>query len=232
VQTALRAVFARWGLPQRVRVDNGAPWATWSDLPPALALWWLGLGLQPVWNPPRRPQKNPFVERCHGLVEPWGEPATCPDYATWTQRLAWIAEVQRERYPALQGRSRGAVYPELRQNSRRYTPATEAALFDVRRVHQYLAQGTWPRTVSKIGQITLYGKAYRVGRAWAGATVWFTLDADTVEWVIRDEHGQALRRHPAAQLTPERIVALQVAHPRPLSRRAQERYNLASQAPV
>ena len=33
MQQQLRAAFARWGLPHRLRVDNGKPWGSWSDLP-------------------------------------------------------------------------------------------------------------------------------------------------------------------------------------------------------
>src|SRR5262249_34516179 len=51
VQQALRRVFGRWGLPGRLRVDNGYPWGNSGDLPPELALWLLGLGPGLVWIP-------------------------------------------------------------------------------------------------------------------------------------------------------------------------------------
>lgn len=209
-------------------MDNGAPWATWADLPPALPLWWLDLGIAPIWNPPRQPRKNPFVERCNGLVEPWGEPATCPDYATWSTRLEWIAVVQRERYPAVAGQTRAAAYPALGQNSRSYRAAAEAEQFDLDAVKAHLAQGRWPRRASKIGQITLYGRPYRLGRRWAGQQVWFQFDPATTEWVVLTEDGQEIRRHAAAQVTTARIIALDVAQPRPLSKKAQQRRNLAA----
>jgi transposase InsO family protein len=121
VQEALRALFSCWGLPERIRVDNGAPWANWSDLPPALVLWWLGLGIEPVWNHPHRPQENAFVERCNGLLSAWGEPQACPDYSAWEARLRWLEHTQRERYPAVGGRTRVEAYPALRQNPREYS---------------------------------------------------------------------------------------------------------------
>jgi hypothetical protein len=43
-----RQVFVRWGLPDRVRVDNGYPWGTPRDLPSELALWLIGLGVEPI----------------------------------------------------------------------------------------------------------------------------------------------------------------------------------------
>lgn len=75
VQEALRRLFERWGLPARIRVDNAAPWSPWADLPAALALWWVGLGIEPIFNPVHCPKENAFVERCNGLIEPWGEPS-------------------------------------------------------------------------------------------------------------------------------------------------------------
>ena len=71
VQAALRRVFEQWGLPKRMRVDNGAPWATWADLPPAFALWLIGLGIKMIWNHPHCPKENANVERCNGLIGTW-----------------------------------------------------------------------------------------------------------------------------------------------------------------
>src|SRR5579872_5091398 len=86
VQARMRPLFERWGLPERIRVDNGAPWGGWSDLAPALALWWVGLGITPIWNHPHCPKENAFVERCNGLVGSWAEPSLCPDWPTWQQK--------------------------------------------------------------------------------------------------------------------------------------------------
>jgi hypothetical protein len=215
VQQALRERFAQWGLPHRLRVDNGAPWANWSDLPPALVLWWIGLGIAPIWNHPHCPRENPKVERCNGLIDQWGEPPRCPDYATWERRLIWLARVQREEYPAGGSLSRLAAHPELAQRPRPYQIDQEADQWQLARVLQYLAPGRWPRLVSKIGQIHLYGQPYRVGAKYARQQVWVELAPEPCEWVVRADDGQELRRHPASQLTAERICHLQVAHPRP-----------------
>src|SRR5215211_797035 len=87
VQRALRGVFAGWGLPATLRVDNGAPWGG-SDLPPDLALWLEGLGIHVHHNHPRHCTENGRVERDHGVLAAWVEPATCPDHAILEQRLA------------------------------------------------------------------------------------------------------------------------------------------------
>jgi hypothetical protein len=227
LQAVLRGVFERWGLPQRLRVDNGAPWATWADLPPAFALWLIGLGIQMIWNPPHGPKENAKVERCNGLINRWGDPSTSADTATWQAHLERVATIQRERYPTRGGQTRLAAYPGLRARPRPYQAAAEASQFDLERVKVYLASGRWPRVVSKIGQITLYGQPYRVGRQWAGEQVWLRFDPQTSEWVVSRKEGTELIRHVAAQITAERICNLQVSHPRPPSRK-KPRQNLTA----
>ncbi len=208
-------------------MDNGSPWASWSDLPTAFALWLIGLGIQMIWNPPASPKENPKVERCHGLIDSWGDPGTCADEAAWKAHLAYIATVQREVYRGRQGKTRLEAYPTLAAKPRPYTAAEEAELFDLARVKQYLASGRWPRWVSKIGQITVYGKAYRVGRAWVGEQVWVRFDATTSEWLIVGKGGQELIRHAAEQITTERIMNLNVAKPRPPSPKKKRQNHVA-----
>ena len=87
MQAALRGIFVQWGLPAQLRVDNGAPWGSWNDLPPDLALWLIGLGVGMIWNRPRHCQANGHVERAHGVLQQWSEPARCPDVAALPQRL-------------------------------------------------------------------------------------------------------------------------------------------------
>lgn len=168
-----------------------------------------------VWNRPRHPQDNGLVERVHGLLDTWGEPATCPDAATWAKRVAWVAETQRTRYPVDGHPSRLAACPALAQGGTPYDPATEATQWDVRRVWAVLAQGVWGRRVDKVGRISLYNHAYKVGRAYAGQDVWVRFEQTTQEWVIRAADETELARHPAAELTTERICTLTVSAPLP-----------------
>ena len=76
-QAQLRLAFGRWGRPERIRVDNGAPWGSSGDLPTDLALWLIGLGIEMIWNTPRRPQENGVVERSQGTAKRWAEPRAC-----------------------------------------------------------------------------------------------------------------------------------------------------------
>jgi hypothetical protein len=208
----MRQLFAEWGLPERLRVDNGAPWGSWNDLPPALALWWMGLGIAMIWNHPRRPQENGFVERANGLFDQWGEPSHCPSFAVWTERLAWIVQTQREEYPAKHGQSRGAANPSLSTNARQYAGTDEDNQWKLEWVQAYLEQGRWARHVSSVGQITLYNRTYGVGRAYAKVQVWVRYDTPSAAWVVQDAQGKELVRHAASQITAERIRALDVLY--------------------
>ena len=219
LQSWLRQNFQRWGLPERLRVDNGHPWGNGRDLPPAFALWLLGLGVQVVWNPPGRPQANGHVERFHGLQDQWGEPATCGDWETWGRKLAWVVWLQRERYPACGEQSRGAAHPELRQNPRRFEPAQEATTWQVARAYASLSGGVWRRLVNRTGQISLYNRGYQVGAQHRGETVWVRFAAETHEWLIVDRRGQELRRYVAAELAPEAIQQLRVGYLKPFRQR-------------
>src|SRR5438876_12428284 len=113
VQARLRRVFAQNGRPKRLRVDNGAPWGKRYDLPSALGLWLIGLGIEMIWNPPARPEKNGVVERVQGTIWRWAEPKTCRDASQLQERLEEIVTFQREVYPGEEGCSRNAIYPQL-----------------------------------------------------------------------------------------------------------------------
>jgi hypothetical protein len=201
-------------LPGSLRVDNGPPWGSPSDLPTDLALWLLGLGVAVHHNRPRHCQENGRVERTHGVLGTWAEPTACADVAALQTALTAACRFQREDYPAIRGQTRATAYPALMAGGRPFDLAREAAVFDERRVWTYLAGQLWPRRVDKVGRISVYNRALGVGRRWAGQTVLLTFDADAVAWVVRDEQGTELARHPAAELSRERILALAVSHKR------------------
>lgn len=213
VRAVLRGWFARWGLPDQIRLDNGHPWGSASDLPPDLVLWLLGLGVGPVWNAPGHKQGNAVVERGHGVCQRWVEPATCRDIAELQARLDHVTALQRERYPYRDGASRLAVCPELAHSGRAYDPAAEAARWDERRAWAWLGERVLHRRVDKVGRVSVANRALGVGRAWAGQAVTVRLavvDGAPV-WRIRDAQGAVLRQHPAPELGRERILALAVS---------------------
>lgn len=166
-------------------------------------------------NRPRRCTENGRVERTHGVLGRWAEPASCPSAAALQAALTAASAVQRARFPAVRGRSRQAAYPALAAGGRPYAAASEAAPFGERRVWDRLARRTWRRRVDRVGRISVYNRSLPVGRPWAGQEVVLGFDAGAVAWVVRDAAGRTLRTHPAPELRRDRILALEVSHRRP-----------------
>jgi len=207
VREHLRDCFTRWGLPKALRVDNGDPWATRSDVPSALALWLVGLEVK-LLNRPRQSTDNRIVERDHGVLANWVEPERAGSVAAFQAQLDWTITMQREQYPAVGRQSRLQAYPMLETNPRRYSRETEAQQWQFERVQTFLRQFVWSRRVDKVGRISLFGHAYSVGRAAAGQQVAVVLDSQRHEWLIQSEQGQVLKRYACVEVTPERIAAL------------------------
>ena len=71
VQGCFEALFERYGLPQAIRSDNGAPFACAHGLLglSRLSAWWLALGIELERNRPGCPQDNGGHERMHKDVK-------------------------------------------------------------------------------------------------------------------------------------------------------------------
>lgn len=72
VQPRLHEAFARYGLPQRINADNGAPWGSSKD--PSVGLtqltvWLIRLGIGISHSRPRHPQTNGKLERFHRSLD-------------------------------------------------------------------------------------------------------------------------------------------------------------------
>jgi hypothetical protein len=198
-------------LPGAIRVDNGSPWATQSDIPSALALWLVGLGVEVIVNRPRQSTDNGIVERGHGVLAGWVEPQRAPGLAAFQQQLDWAITMQRERYPALNGKTRLARYPGLCTPVRSYERWQETDQWQLEQVLAWVARRVWQRRVDKVGRISLFSTTYSVGRAYRSQTVQVQLDPAHCQWVIENEQGVVLKRHPCTEITTERIQALGLA---------------------
>jgi transposase InsO family protein len=210
VQEQLRRAFGRWGLPGRFRVDNGAPWGSRGDWPTELALWAIGLGVGMIWNPPRRPQDNGVIERSQGTAARWCEPWTCPSPEDLQSRLEQMDRLYREVYPYRQGQSRMAYYPGLSHSGRTYAVETEEQLWDWTRVTAHLSSYAVVRQVDHRGYVSMYNRGHYVGKLHQGKTVYVMFDPETNEWLFADLKGQPVCRKPAHELSPARVVALDV----------------------
>jgi hypothetical protein len=197
-----------------LRVDNGGPWGSCNDLPPQLALWFIGLGVRMHWNPPRQPQQNGVIERTHGVALCWGEPKQCRSVREFQTRIDHEDSVQREMYRAINGRSRMAAYPELRHSDRTYTLAWEQRHWDWNRVLEHLSEYVVARRVDCSGKIGHYGGQLYVGHMHKGTLVYVQFDPDRVEWVINASDGRHLRSLPA-KLKPRAVRTLSIRPRRP-----------------
>jgi hypothetical protein len=211
VQEHFRQVFTRWGRPERLRLDNGLPWANGNDLPTALALWLVGLGIELTFNPPRQPQCNGVVEKSQDTGQRWCEPHTGTTAGELQARLDAMDRLQREEYPSLQGRSRLAVYPELQPPPRPYTRRWECRAWDLRRAQEYLAGFVAVRQANQQGQISIYARRVSVGAPQRRKAVMVQYDPDEQAWLLSDTDGRLLRAVAAAEICRERIVAVNIS---------------------
>lgn len=66
VQAIFEAAFREYGLPEAIRTDNGAPFASRAIAGLSrLALWWMKLGIVPERIQPAHPEQNGRHERMH-----------------------------------------------------------------------------------------------------------------------------------------------------------------------
>jgi putative transposase len=70
-------LFRQYGLPERIRSDNGAPFAsTGVGGLSKLSIWWIRLGIIPERITPGKPQQNGQHERlawCRGFTSATGD---------------------------------------------------------------------------------------------------------------------------------------------------------------
>lgn len=66
IQPVMAAAFREYGLPERIRSDNGAPFGSNGESGlTALSVWWIRLGIVPERIAPGQPQQNGRHERMH-----------------------------------------------------------------------------------------------------------------------------------------------------------------------
>lgn len=217
-----RGVFRRWGLPRGLRVDNGHPWGLNSGLPPGLALWLMGLGIDMAWIPPGQPQHNGKVERCNGVTQQWAEPAKRGSRLELQEHLNRECLIQRERYPSIGGRPRIEAFPGLRLIERPYSAGAEESLWDLSRVDQFLGEQVLYRRANAKGAIWLYGWGRGLGREHRGKEVFVIFDKSSRSWIASDHQGRELKNLPAEELSRERILALEVGRNRRQRQKSKE----------
>ena len=69
MQNRLVEVFARYGLPERMTMDNGAPWGDTAGSWTALELWLMRQGIRVGHSRPYHPQTQGKLERLHATLK-------------------------------------------------------------------------------------------------------------------------------------------------------------------
>jgi putative transposase len=93
-QAVLEAVFREYGLPQAIRTDNGAPFA--SKAPGGLSrlsMWWLRLGIRHERIEPGCPEQNGRHERMHQTLK---QETASPPQANLRQQQQAFQRFERE----------------------------------------------------------------------------------------------------------------------------------------
>ncbi len=162
VMALLRVVFEEYGLPDRIRSDNGPPFASTGLAGLSrLAAWWIRLGIQPERIEPGKPQQNGRHERFHLTLK--NETASPPARTLAKQRRrfqAFFDEYNEERpHEAL-----GQVTPaSLYRPSLRPFPARLEAI--------HYEDDMIVRRVRGAGQIKWKGQDVRITNALQGQPV-------------------------------------------------------------
>jgi len=155
-------IFTEHGLPEVIRVDNGAPFgSTGPHGLTKLSMWWIQLGIRVEFIAPGHPEQNSVHERMHRTLK---DETCCPpqwNHESQQRRFdQWRKEFNYERpHEALDMRCPAEVY----------TPS-EIAYPNVPK--QYSYPGHFEvRRVREAGQILLNGKPRFIGRAFSEINV-------------------------------------------------------------
>jgi putative transposase len=131
-------LFKQYGLPLRIRTDNGVPFAT-NTLArlSSLSAWWVRLGVMPEFIEPGKPQQNGRHERMHRTLKAeTTRPAAATLPAQQRKFNRFRQEFNTERpHEALEMRTPAACYqPSSRLMPDRLPPLVYPDRFEVRYV--------------------------------------------------------------------------------------------------
>lgn len=197
-------------MPKCIRVDNGKPLGDpQRKSVPALALWLEAIGVQVIFNRPRRPTDNAKVERMQRTTKNWAEVNNCPNMEQLIERLKQACIIQRDFYKVsrLGNKTRTEVFPQLYDNKRKYKPKS----FDVQKAYKRLEKWTFTRRTSAVGTFTLYSQVYYSGKAYAKQYISIKFNAQTRQWQIFDTKGAFIKAVKAKSMTEYHIQNLAVS---------------------
>jgi transposase InsO family protein len=174
VQAQLIATFRRYGLPERMTMDNGAPWG--NDVEhrhTPLTAWLIRLGIGISHSRPYHPQTQGKDERFHRTLQ--------VDLLRW-QSFRDISHVQKhfDEYRHIYNRERPHQALQLDVPASRYRVSTRG--FPEQLPPIEYDEGDIVRKVHEKGDLYYRGKRYRVGKAFYGYPV--ALRATTEDGIL------------------------------------------------
>jgi transposase InsO family protein len=194
-QQSFRALFRRQGLPEIIRVDNGAPFATMGPGGLSkLSVWWIGLGIEVQFSRPACPQDNGCHERMHRTMKAECCAPPSANLPAQQQRFdRWRKEFNEERpHEALGMRVPAQVY---QASARRLDERIKPRLYEL---------GVETRMVSANGFVSLNGGNCYVGESFAGVEV--ALEREKKSGLIQVRYANvqlgSLERSANARLRP------------------------------
>jgi putative transposase len=160
VQPVFEASFREYGLPQRIRTDNGSPFATvGAGGLSELAVWWIKLGIIPERIDPGRPSQNGRHERMHRTLKQATAHPPAPSIRAQQRRFdAFRLEYNEQRpHEALEQQPPGSWYVcSERAYPRRLESPTYADAVEVRMV-RHNGEIRWSQNTIYISRV-LHGE--------------------------------------------------------------------------
>ena len=131
-------LFKTYGLPDRIRTDNGAPFASIAiGRVSRLSIWWVRLGIIPELIEPGMPQQNGKHERMHKTLKAETTHPPSNDIHKQQHRFnSFVKEFNNERpHEALNMKFPSEIYrPSLREMPNKLPPLEYPGHFQIRRV--------------------------------------------------------------------------------------------------
>ena len=206
-----RIAFTEWGLPEAIQTDRDTIYVDshQSPFPNRIVLWWVGLGIEHRLIPRRTPKRNGTVERSHRTLKERTLENQAFESAETLQKQ--VDADWQELNAECPSRARGCsgqpplqAHPELLDNPRLYRPEWERELFDLQRVDAYLAEFTWFRTCTSVGQLRMRNIRYSLGAVWAHQEVSVTYDPEHRQFVFSQVRAKSRKGQEQPQLEPVR----------------------------
>jgi putative transposase len=199
-QRAFRGMFRQQGLPEIIRVDNGAPFASMGPGGLSkLSVWWIGLGIEVQFSRPACPQDNGSHERMHRTMKAECCQPPSANLQAQQQRFdRWRKEFNEERpHEALGMRRPAEVY---QASARRLDEHIKPRLYEL---------GTETQPVSAAGFIAINGGNCYVGESFAGVDVALERNPESGMLHVRYANVKlgSLDNSPNARLRPTAYAA-------------------------